>query len=194
VCSSDLGTYHRAAVTDTDSVHLTFGIRSFLGLKFIDAIRIAAEKDRLFREDVLTLAKPQAFAEQERILKARLCEMINDSSLMEAVEEWQLGRVPVYRFHLGPTEELDDSATVAPLLRSRNAWRNSQQKKGKEPSVAGETIIQFLIERNLASVGELKAELGAVLDEDTMKSTLAELRDECWIEVVRNSDGGWGDG
>ena len=188
------GTYHRAAVTDTDSVHLTFGIRSFLGLKFIDAIRSAAEEDRLFREDVLTLAKPQAFAEQERILKARLCEMINESSLMEAVEEWQLGRVPVYRFHLGPREELDDNATVAPLLRSRNAWRNSQHKKAKEPSVAGETIIQFLIERNLASVGELKAELGAVLDEDTIKSTLAELLDECWIEVVRNSNGGWGDG
>ena len=38
---------------------------------------------------------------------------------------------------------------------------------------------------NLATVGELKAELGGVLDEDTVKSTLAELFDDCWIEVVR---------
>ena len=188
------GTYHRAAVTDTDSVHLTFGIRTFQGLKFIDAIRRAAEKDRLFREDVLTLGRPENFAEQERILKARLCEMINERSLLETVEEWQLGRVPVYRFHLGPTEQLDDHTTVAPLLRSRNAWRQSQRKKGKEPSAAGETIIQCLIEKNLATVGELKAELSAVLDEDTIKSTLAELLDDCWIEVVRNFDAGASDG
>ena len=32
------GMYHRAAVTDTDSVHLTFGIHPYKGLKFIDAI------------------------------------------------------------------------------------------------------------------------------------------------------------
>ena len=52
------GTYHRAAVTDTDSVHLTFGIHAFKGLRFIDGIRKAAEKnglpvDRITRVSVL---------------------------------------------------------------------------------------------------------------------------------------------
>ena len=179
------GTYHRAAVTDQDSLHLTFGIHAFKGLRFIDGIRSAAEKDRLFREDVLMLGGPEAFSEQERVLKARLCEMINESSMLEFVEEWQLRRVPVFRFHLGSEEELDDHTLLAPLLRSRQAWRDSVEKKGKEPSAAGEAIIEALIEKNFATVSELKAELVDVLDEDTLKSTLAELVDDCWIEVVR---------
>ena len=57
----------------------------------------------------------------------------------------------------------------------------------KEPSAAGERIVRSLIEKNFATVGELKAELGAVVDEDTIKSTLADLLDDCWIEVVRGS-------
>ena len=46
-------------------------------------------------------------------------------------------------------------------------------------------MIESLIEKNFATLGELKGELGAVLDEDTLKSTLAELVEDCWIEVVR---------
>ena len=179
------GTYHRAAVTDTDSVHLSFGIRSFKGLMFLDWIRSAAAKDRIFREDVAMLGEPEAFAEQERVLKARLCELINGSSLLESVEEWQLGREPVYRFHLGPGRELTDETILAPLLRSRHAWSDSVKKNGKQPSAACERIMGSLIEKNFATVGELKGELVDVLDEDTVKSTLAELVDDCWIEVVR---------
>jgi hypothetical protein len=120
--------------------------------------------------------------------------MINESSLLECIEEWQLGREPVYRFHLGPTPQLDDHTMLAPLLRSRHAWREGQGKQGKVPSAAGETIIQSLLEKNLATVGELNGELGAVLGEDTIKSTLAELLDDCWIEVVRDFGGGSSDG
>ena len=83
------GTYHRAAVTDTDSVHLTFGIHTFKGLKFIDRIRSEAEQEVLFREDILPLRGPEAIAEQERILKSRLCEIINSHSLLDDVDEWQ---------------------------------------------------------------------------------------------------------
>jgi len=188
------GTYHRAEVTGPFSVHLTFGIHAFKGIKFIDAIRSAAEKEKFFREDVLMVAGPEAFAEQERALKSRLCEVINHSSLLKFVEEWQLTREPVYRFRLGPQGELDEQTMLAPLLRSRNAWRDSVAKKGKEPSVAGERIIRSLIERNSATLGELKAELGGVLDEDTLQSTLEELLNDGWIEVVRNFGGDTSDG
>jgi hypothetical protein len=140
------------------------------------------------------VAGPEAFAEQERALKSRLCEVINHSSLLKFVEEWQLTREPVYRFHLGPQRELDEQTMLAPLLRSRNAWRDSVAKKGKEPSVAGERIISSLIERNSATLGELKAELGGVLDEDTLQSTLEELLNDGWIEVVRNFGGDTSDG
>jgi hypothetical protein len=113
---------------------------------------------------------------------------------MESVERWQLKREPVHRFHLGVQEKLGDRTVLAPLLRSRKAWRASLQKQGKLPSAAGETLVQSLIDRNVASVAELKAELGAVLDEDTILSTLAELLDDCWIEVVHNSGAGSSDG
>ena len=86
---------------------------------------------------------------------------------------------------MGPKDELEDQTIFAPLLRSRQAWRTSVVKKGKEPSADGERVIESLIAKNSATLGELKVELGAVLDEDTLKSTLAELVDDCWIEVVR---------
>lgn len=179
------GTYHRAAVTDTDSVHLTFGIQTFMGLKFIEWLLKEAEKEEVFREDILTLRGPEAFAEQERRFKERLCEIINDTPMLDNFEHWKAKRRPVDRFHLGPREEIDDLTMFAPLLRSRHAWRNSIVKKGKEPSAPGERVIESLIARSFATLGELKAELGAVLDEDTLKSTLAELVDDCWIEVLR---------
>jgi ribosomal protein L16 Arg81 hydroxylase len=179
------GVYHRAAVTDTDSVHLTFGIHPFKALKFIDGIRKAAEDDVIFREDVVSLRGPEAFAERERMIKARLCELVNESSLMDYLEKWQLSWKPVDRFHLGPPQELDDHTVVAPLVRSQLAWRDSVKKSGKEPSVAGERILEALIEKRRATVGELKTELSGVLDEDIVKSTLAELFDDCWIEVIR---------
>lgn len=180
------GTYHRAAVTDTDSVHLTFGIEAFKRLKFIDGIRRVAENHRFFREDVPLMGGAEAFAEQERTLKEQLCDLINRSSLVEFVEQWQLKREPIYRFHIGPKPELDDDTLLAPLLRSPQAWRDSQKKAGKEFPPEGEAILQSLLEKNSATVGELKAELADVLDEDRMESTLAELLDDCWIEVVRD--------
>ena len=179
------GTYHRAAVTDTDSVHLTFGIQTFMGLKFVEWLLNEVQKEEIFREDILTLRGPETFAEQERAFKARLCEIINETPLIENFEYWQGKRRPVDRFHLGPLEELGEHTLLAPLLRSQQAWRVHLSKAGKVPSVAGERILASLLEKQSATVGELKSELGDVLDEDTLKSTLAELVDDCWIEVVR---------
>jgi len=41
---------------------------------------------------------------------------------------------------------------------------------------------------------EQKVELGAVLDEDSRKSSLAELPDDCSIVDIRNLAAGGGDG
>jgi hypothetical protein len=179
------GTYHRAAVTDTDSVHLTFGIHTAKGLDFIAWLRQQAENDELFRKDVIALAGADALADQERAFKARLGELVESFSLSDYIENWRRSRKPLDEFRLGPREELDDHTMLAPLLRFREAWHDSVAKKGKEPSVAGDRIVGVLIEKSFATVGELKAELRDVLDEDTIKSTLAELLDDCWIEVVR---------
>ena len=186
------GTYHRAAVTDTDSVHLTFGIHTYMGLKFLEWLRTEGEKEELFREDILTLRGPEAFAEQERVFKARLHQIIDETPLMENFEHWQRKRRPVDRFHLGPAEALEDHTMLAPLLRCRQAWRDSVVKKGKEPSAAGERIIDCLIEKNFCTLGELKAQLAAVVDADTVTSTVTDLLDDCWIEMVRGLGPGSG--
>jgi len=184
------GMYHRAAVTDTDSLHLTFGIHTAKGLDFIDWIRRKAEKEDLFREDILELRGPEAVAEQERIAKARLCELINEHSFLEYVDKWHRKFSAVDHFHLGPQKELDDHTMLAPLLRSREAWSDSVKQEGKEPPVAADRIIEILLDRQLATYAELKAELGDVLDENSLKSTLAQLVDDCWIEIVADRSTG----
>lgn len=179
------GTYHRAQVTDTDSVHLTFGIHTPKGTDFIDWIRPKLQEERVFREDILTVCGPEAILEQERVLKERLCAMINEVPLSEFLEKWQRSRKPIDQFRLGPITEIDEAAVLAPLLRYPGAWRRALAEKGQEPSAAGERILEALLQKKFATVGELRAELGGVLDEDTLRSTLAELMEGCWVEVVR---------
>ena len=91
----------------------------------------AAEDVVIFREDVVDLRGPEAFAEREAMLKARLCELINSSSLMEFVEQWQLSWKPVDRFHLGPAQELQDHTMVAPLVRSRPRMARQRAEEGE---------------------------------------------------------------
>jgi cupin superfamily protein len=178
------GTYHRAQVTDTDSVHLTFGIHTSRGVDFIDWLRPKLQDESLFREDILTVCGEEALARRERVLKDRLCAIINEASLSEFLEKWQRSRKPLDQFRLGPPVKIDDKCLLAPLLRYAGAWRRALQEKGQEPSVAGERVLEALLEKQFATVSELKAELGSVLDEDTLESTVAELVDGCWIEVV----------
>ena len=179
------GTYHRAEVTDTDSVHLTFGIHTPKGRDFFDWIRSELMTDVLFREDILTIRGPDAVAQQERALKARLCEVINNASLSDYLDTFQKSRKPVDRFQVGPGKALDDRAVIAPLLRYREAWEQSLKKKGQEPSAAGQKILDLLLEKQFSTVADLKSELDGDLDQDTLDSTLAQLVNDCWVEVVR---------
>lgn len=178
------GTYHRAEVTDTDSVHLTFGIHTAKGRDFFDWIRSDLMTDVIFREDILTIRGPEALAEQERALKARLCEVINEASLSEYLGKFQRTRRPVDRFQLGPAADIDDSAVLAPLLRYAEAWEQSVRKKGQEPSPVGQRILHLLLEKQLATVAAVKSELDGGPDGDTLNSTIAQLVDDGWIEVV----------
>ena len=179
------GTYHRAEVTDTDSVHLTFGIHTPKGRDFFDWIRSELMTDVLFREDILTIRGPEAVAEQERAIKARLCEVISGASLSDYLDHFQRSRKPVDQFRLGPSTSIDDQTVLTPLLRYREAWEQSVRKKGQEPAPAGQRILDLLLEKQVASVADLKSELDGELDQDTLKSTIAQLVDDCWVDVVR---------
>lgn len=179
------GTYHRAQVTDTDSVHLTFGIHTPKGVDFIDWIRPKLQQERIFREDILTVCGSDAVLQQEKAIKERLCEIINEASLSQFLEKWERSRNPIDKFRLGPSAEIDDGTMLTPLLRYPGAWQRALKEKGQEPSEAGERILESLLEKRFATLSELKTDLGRVLDEDTLKSTVAELVDGCWIEVVR---------
>lgn len=180
------GTYHRAAVTDTDSVHLTFGIHTAKGVDFVDWLRSEViQNEPLFRRDLLAMGAPAAVAQQERVLKARLCELVNEASLGDYLEKFQKARKPLDRFHLGPSEELHDSTMLAPLVRYPTAWQENLKSTGREVPAAGERIMALLVEKDWATVRDVKAELGTVFDQDIIESTLAELISECWVEVIR---------
>ena len=179
------GYYHRAAVTDTNSVHLTFGINAPKGIDFVDAIRTEIQKDVLFREDILTVRGPEALAEQERALKARLCEMINTAPLSDYLHDWQKSRKPINQFRVGPREELHDHMMLAPLLRYREAWRHSVEKKGAKPEPAAEAILEFLLDKQIATVGQLKAKLAGRFPGDAIVAGIEELMEGSWVEVAR---------
>lgn len=179
------GFYHRAAVTDTDSVHLTFGIVPARGLDFIDWMRSKFQQEAFFREDIMTVRGPDAVAEQESSLKSHLCEIINSASLSDYLDEWRKDRRPIDQFRVGPREDFHDHTVLAPLLRYRDAWRDSETKKGAEPLPAAEAILDFLLDEQFATLGQVKGKLGSKFDEDTIIASLGELVDESWIEIVR---------
>lgn len=118
-------------------------------------------------------------------MKKRLVEIIASASMLEYADKWERTRKESNQFRLGPTEEIDDRTTFAPLLRYPGAWRRSVEKKGQEPSPEIERILTYLLDERMVTFERIRADLAAVLDEDTLKSTLAELIDDCWIEIVR---------
>ena len=50
-------------------MHLTFGIQTFMALKFIEWLLKEAQNEEVFREDILTLRGPDAFASRSESLK-----------------------------------------------------------------------------------------------------------------------------
>jgi len=179
------GVYHRACVTDEDSVHLTFGLHTVRVSDFLDWVREKMQEDPLLREDILPLRGTDAIAKQERAVKERLAEIIASASMGVYADKCERTRKESNQFRLGPTEEIDDRTTFAPLLRYPGAWRRSVEKKGQEPSPEIERIIAYLLDERIATFERIKADLVGVLDEDMLKSTLAQLVEDCWIEIVR---------
>ena len=74
---------------------------------------------------------------------------------------------------------------LAPLLRYREAWEQDLRKKGQEPPAAGQRILDLLLEKQFATVADLKSELDDGLDQDTLDTAIAQLVNDCWVEVVR---------
>lgn len=180
------GFYHRAAVTDTDSVHLTFGIHTVRGVDFVDWIASElAPKDILFRDDILTPRGSDSLVEQERAMKARLCEIVNGASLSDFIDKCLAERKPFEEFQLGPRPELSEDTLFAPLVRQRDAWRRHLEKTGKTPSAEVESILTFLIDNPQSTAGEIRRGLGNLLDQDALNAILAGLVDDSWIEIVR---------
>ncbi len=179
------GHYHRAAVTDTHSVHLTFGIHTAKAMDFIDWIHTNLLTDELFRKDVLTIRGTDALVEQGQAIKDRLCDVINGASLPDFLDKWQTERNRVSEVRLGPPADIQEDTLLAPLLRYPMAWRRSVEKKGKEPSPEVEKILAFMIENPVSTAGEIRRGIENVLDQDALNSTLAELVNDCWIEIIR---------
>jgi len=170
-------------VTDTDSVHLTFGIHTPKGRDFFDWIRSEMMSDVLFREDILTIRGPEAVAEQERVIKSRLCEIINRSSVPDFLDHILSNREQFDVFQMGPAPEIHEGTLLAPILRYRGAWQQGAANE-KPNSPETERILAFMIDNPLSTAGEIRRGIGDVLDQDALNAILAELVANCWIEIV----------
>lgn len=178
------GHYHRAAVTDTDSVHLTFGIHTARVMDFVDWVKDDLLTDEAFRKDIVTLEGNDAVDAQDRAIKERLCEIINGTSIWDYLEGREKLKA-VSQVRLGPKAEIHENSLLSPLLRYADAYRRSTAKNGKQPSPEIEKILAFMLENPVSTAGEIRRGIENVLDQDALNSTLAELVNDCWIEIIR---------
>ena len=74
---------------------------------------------------------------------------------------------------------------LAPLLRYSDAYSRTMKKSGKQPSPEVEKILAFMLEHPISTAGEIRRGIENVLDQDALNSTLAELVNDCWIEIIR---------
>ena len=148
------GTYHRAAVTDTDSVHLTFGIYTAKG---VHLRRLATVRGYSKRHHV-----PQRPSHHSRIGCSRGARACPKSSIVRD-RPTRLLCATTLRSFKGLASLLTASTWVrlrkctnltvlAPLVRYPTAWQDSLRSMGREPSPTGERIIAFLVENAWATL------------------------------------------
>jgi ribosomal protein L16 Arg81 hydroxylase len=147
------GYVHQAAVKDSVSVHLTFGINPILGLEFIDLLRKRCLELGEFRQDVLGVAGPEALAIQEQSLKSLLHQMIDELSFASFLDECKKKREVVDFYRLGPQSTMQSDAVLVPLVRKRDGLAL--------PTVANQAIAGPVLDRLIVNRA---MKLGALCD------------------------------
>ena len=174
------GFYHEAAVQDGFSVHMTFGLRTAVGMHFVDDIRRKCLETDLFRMDVHEMSGPQALAEQEQALKAELHRIVDSYSLTEMLEARKQKRQPIDQFQLGPKPDLNQSTVLVPRLRHSDVAALPRK-------VAEETtnkVVSRLIENKRMTFSELTDSFGDEYTVDDLRTAVKKLFDEHLLECI----------
>ena len=179
------GLFHRAEVTDQDSVHLTFGIHTNKGLDWADSLRETIAKDPQFRADISLHRGEDVLAEQEAALKARWCEIIQAASLKDFLRKAEIERVPYDMVRVGPPDEITGETVLAPMVRHRGP----HEIKGvatPDPQVAkaAQRILDLLLDWDVARFDDLSAKLRGQFEVSTLRAAVGALIDNSLIEIV----------
>lgn len=178
------GFYHRAEVTGDYSVHLTFGIHTVRGIDYFDFLRHRVLNDQVFREDLETVCGPDLFEQQDRRIKNRLIELIEESSLSDFTDKLLARRRRLDSLWLGPSPEIDDTTRLATLSRKRDTDALRSWKGATEDDIAvGQAVLEALSTESWLPVAELREMLAET--STTLPSVLSRLIRDGFLEVVR---------
>ncbi|MEP7221699.1 MAG: cupin domain-containing protein [Novosphingobium sp.] len=145
------GYVHKAAVKNSTSVHLTFGIHPVIGSEFIGRLRKRCLERDEFRMDIAPVSGTEALAAQELRLKTLLHKMIDEYSFTTFLDELRNEREVLDLFQLGPNREVTSDAVLVPLVRQRE---NFPLPAKANPDVA-RPVLDRLMDNNTMKLGAL---------------------------------------
>jgi len=185
------GMYHRASVTDQDSVHLTFGIHTTKGIDFVDFLRKEASKDEMLRQDLLSYIGGDLAAIQEQAIKDRLCQLVQSTSFHDLLVKIEDNRDHYDQFRIGPPTVLDQDPLLAPLIRHRRAYEVKRGKVGAgddRSTLMKRRVIDVLIDRNAVRLSDLCSDFNPEYTAFEIRETVTSLVDDCFVEILNNVD------
>ncbi len=174
------GYYHQAAVKNATSVHLTFGIKSGLGVDFIDRLRKRCLQLDEFRQDILGVAGAEALGEQERRIKDKLHQMIDEYSFADFLAERANKREVVDFFRLGPQRAWSDPVVV-PLVRRRDGIKLPAAANSE---VAGR-VLDRLIDNHAMQLSALSQSFDGEFAADDVSSAVDCLQVHRLVEFTQ---------
>ena len=177
------GEVHEAAVTDADSVHVTFGIQTLSAIDFLGWIAEKASHDEIARMDLTRTAGEAALGRHEARVKERLHALVDSSSLAAYLDFEDAKRKPRPLLSIGLAGNIENTTLIVPALRRRVPI--SVEHEDEMPVIiAGETyrlsalarrILTLLFDSGETAVAVLAAMLSRAANDSELRTTLADL-------------------
>lgn len=174
------GFYHKAALQEGISVHLTFGITTPRGIDVVDKLRSKCVEDAEFRKDIIAVAGGERLADQERALKEKLHAMVEAISLEVYVAKKRKARRPHDIFRFGPAKPMPEESVLVPLIRRRDS--EIEANAALDP-VAGK-VIDRLLDHHRMTLRQLCDSFDGEIDDDDVRSTVSGLVSGQLIELA----------
>jgi ribosomal protein L16 Arg81 hydroxylase len=127
------GEPHSAAVSTKHSVHLTIGLISETGIKFLGHLRKTASKDPILRMDLPGHSSGERSVAHEAAVKHRLHQLIDAASMSQFLLEDDLSRLPALQ-----------TAVARELPQMEDILRLTLRRRVPLPDVAPSAGAQFV--------------------------------------------------